>query len=319
MKKVSLAGIFILGFGISLYLLSGQDATVAGSEHKSSESRKLFLGKRENKSIHITKKVALVATDGCELVTLALEDIDFSIPVREWLEILDVTSFDKCHAVEFKDRISSIKNNCFEKINEQECAQQAIFFRSLLRTKGVTDAEDQDLLADLIISEFAGGPPDFHKLVKYSEKLINLNPNQAAYQKLWASSKVIASLTDMKSPTQLAQEISDRVDENVWNDFEMQGLKMAAATGLVPGSVEEYARGYLSENNDTRMREVLGWALWRQNRFVEAVQELRKAIALNPSDQWLKDQLSKVTAKDANLETYQARISLGINLQELYN
>lgn len=315
MKKASLAGILILGFGISLYLLSLQDSPVVESSHP----KKLFLGKRKKKFIPINEKVSLVVTDGCELVSLELEEIDFNVPVREWLEFLEVSTFDKCQTLEFRKQISSIKANCFEKLNEHECVQQAIFFRSLIRTKGVTEAEDQDILADLIISEFADGTPDFHKLVKYSEKLISLDPNQAAYQKLWASSKVIASLTDMDSPTQLAEEISERVDVSIWNDSEMQGLKMAVATGLVPGSVEEYARGYLSENNDTRMREVLGWALWRQNRFGEAVQQLRKAIALNPSDQWLKDQLIKVTAKDANLETYQARISLGINLQDLYN
>ena len=32
-----------------------------------------------------------------------------------------------------------------------------------------------------------------------------------------------------------------------------------------------------------------------------------------------KDQMVKVKSENANIETYQARISLGINLQDLYN
>lgn len=322
MKKVSLAGILVLTFVVSYVFLFKQDDAGVASQSDSlevSRSRKLFLGARKNISSTTTEKSPTIAADGCEVVTLQLEDVDFNIPVKDWVETLELSTFDKCQLPEFKTRIASIKTNCFDKLDEQACAQQAIFFRSLLRTKGVTEAEDQDLLADLIISEFANASPDFHKLEKYSEKLMNLDPNQAAYQKLWASSKVIASLTDKKSPTSLAEELSQRIDEKVWNDSEMQGLKMAVATGLIPDSVEEYARGYLSTKNDTRMHEVLGWALWRQNRYAEAVQELQRAIALNPADKWLKDQLTKVTSKDADLETYQARISLGINLQDLYN
>jgi tetratricopeptide (TPR) repeat protein len=320
MKKVSLAGILVLTFVVSYFVLSKQDEVVVITKPKVaiSNSRKLFLGARKKVDQASTKKLTIVA-DGCEVVTLQLEDIDFNLPVTEWVERLDLNTFDKCQQPEFKDRIASIKTNCFNKLDEQSCAQQAIFFRSLLRTRGVTDADDQDLLADMVISEFADSTPDFHKLENYSEKLMNLDPNQASYQKLWASSKVIANLMDKKSPTALSETLAERIDENVWNSSDMQGLKMAVATGLKPDSVEEYARGFLSKKDDTRMHEVLGWSLWRQNRFAEAVQELERAIALNPTDKWLKEQLNKVTSKDANLETYQARISLGIDLQDLYN
>ena len=319
MKKVSLAGMLVLTFVVYYFVLSKQDEAVFISKPKAiSNSRKLFLGTRKKISQASNKKITILA-DGCEVVTLQLEDIDFNVPVKEWMETLNLNTFEKCQRPEFKDRIASIKNNCFNKLDEQSCTQQAIFFRSLLRTRGVTDAEDQDLLADMVISEFADNTPDFHKLKNYSEKLMNLDPNQAVYQKLWASSKVISNLMDKKSASALSDELAERIDENVWNGSDMQGLKMAVATGLKPDSVEEYARGYLSKNDDTRMHEVLGWSLWRQNRFAEAVQELERAIALNPTDKWLKEQLGKVTSKDANLETYQARISLGIDLQDLYN
>ncbi len=306
----------VLTVAVTFSLLPGQDEVVVQPK---SSTRKLFLGTRKKLALSPVVKYEKVVTNECEAATLQLEEIDFNLPTEEWVERLNVHDFDNCKLPEFKERIASIKANCFEKIEEQTCNQQAIFFRSLLRTRGITEAEDQYLLADLVISEFANNSPDFHKLQTYSEKLMNLDPNQTAYQKLWASSKVVASMGDLKSPSDLAEELAGRVDESVWNDSEMQGLKMAVATDLNPNNVEDYARGYLTKKPDPRMHEALGWALWQQNRQVEAVRELRKAILLNPTDKWLQAQLTKVTSKGANLDTYQARISLGINLQDLYN
>ena len=306
----------VLVVAVTFGLLSGQNEIVVQSK---SSTRKLFLGTRKKLVRTPVVKYEKIVTNECEAATSQLEGIDFNLPTAEWVERLDVQDFDNCKLPEFKDRIASIKANCFEKIDEQTCNQQAIFFRSLLRTRGVTEAEDQDLLADLVISEFADNTPDFHKLETYSEKLMNLDPNQAAYQKLWASSKVVASMDDLKSPSDLAEELAGRVDESIWNDSEMQSLKMAVATDLNPNNVEDYARGYLTKRADPRMHEALGWALWQQNRKAEAIGELRKAITLAPTDKWLKVQLAKAISKSANRDTYQARISLGVNLQDLYN
>ena len=316
MKKKSIAVILVLTV-ITFFWVSSKHGEVSIAQKMS--SRKLFLGLRKKSLPNLPVEEPLKTPDSCDVVNLQLGNIDFNIPVIDWVETLTLSDLEKCARSKFKDRIVSIKMNCFEKIDEHTCTQQAVFLRALLRVRGVTDTEDQDLLADLVISEFAGNTPDFHKLEKYSEKLISIDPNQASYQKLWASSKVIARMEDSKSPNDLAEELAERVDGEVWNDPEMQGLKMAVSTGLLPDNVEEYARGYLTKKSDPRMHEVLGWALWRQNRYAEAVHELQRAIDLNPDDIWLKDQMDKVSSGDANTETYQARISLGINLQDLYN
>jgi tetratricopeptide (TPR) repeat protein len=316
MNIKSIAVILVLTV-ITFFWVSSKDDEVFIAPRTS--SRKLFLGPRKKSLTSLTVGQPLKNPDSCEVVNLQLGNIDFNIPVIDWVERLTLSDLEKCARSEFKDRVVSIKINCFEKLDEQICTQQAVFLRAILRVRGVTDAEDQDLLADLVISEFAGNTPDFHKLEKYSEKLMSIDPNQASYQKLWVSSKVISRMEDSKSPTDLADELAERVDGEVWNDPEMQGLKMAVSTGLLPDNVEEYARGYLTKKSDPRMHEVLGWALWRQNRYAEAVHELQKAIDLSPNDKWLKNQMDKVSSGDANTETYQARISLGINLQDLYN
>ena len=316
MKLKSIAVLLILTL-ITSYWLSFKHDDVSVATKAS--SRNLFLGARKKPLPKLSAEKVIKAPDSCEVVNLQLANIDFNIPVKEWVETLNLSDFEKCTGPEFKDRIVSIKLNCFQKLDKNTCTQQAVFLRALLRVQGVTEAEDQDLLADLVISEFAGNAPDFHKLERYSEKLLNIDPNQGSYQKLWASSKVIARLEDSKSPSDLAEELAERVDEKVWNDSEMQGLKMAVSTGLLPDNVEAYARGYLTKKSDPRMHEVLGWALWRQDRYSEAVQELQRAIDHSPNDKWLKDQMVKVKSGNANIETYQARISLGINLQDLYN
>ncbi|MBA2403910.1 MAG: tetratricopeptide repeat protein [Bdellovibrionales bacterium] len=322
MKKVSLLGLLVLTIIFSFFVLSKQNEAVIVSNPQKinlSSTRKLFLGARKKATAIEASTQTATVSDGCEEVTSQLELVDFNIPADEWLETLQLSVMEKCALPEFKQRIASIKAACFDSLDEAICTQQALFLRSLLRTRGITETEDQDLLADMVISEFADSTPDFHKLETISEKLMNINPDQASYQKLWASSKIISTMYDNKSPAALAEELAEKIDDHVWNDTEMQGLKMAVATGLTPDNVEGYARGFLSQKKDPRMHEVLGWALWRQNRTAEAVQELKRAIALSPDDPWLKDQLGKVLSTDADKESYQARISLGINLQDLYN
>ena len=99
----------------------------------------------------------------------------------------------------------------------------------------------------------------------------------------------------------------------------MQGLKLAVETGLEPGNVEQFAREVLNQNESSKMQEILGWSLWRQSRYEEAEAALKRAIELNPNDPWLKEQLEKIHSENAGDESYQARISLGFNLEDLYN
>lgn len=320
MKKVLLLGLLIAS-SLAGYFYWFQDTAPVSTPQivqKSKEgSRKLFLGAR--KKTPTTNIVKSETRDGCEELTSNLETIDFNSPVSEWVLDFDQAAFGKCQLPEFKDRLSQIQKSCFDKFIDTECSTHAVFLRAQLRTRGIEDGEDQELLADLILTQFANNQPDFKKLTKLSEKLMVLNPDQKAYQKLWASSKVVNKLMSGKSAMEVAEEVSERVNPDLWNDPTMNGIKMAMATGLEPGNVENFARGYLSQKPDAVMHEVLVWALWKQNRQAEAITELQRAIAMKPNDQWLKDQLKKVQGKGANADSYEARITLGVDVRDLYN
>ena len=320
MKKVFLLGLLIVSLITGYFILFNQKASVSKIVPQDSKmsSRKLFLGARKKNPKKIQVNAAVTA-DGCEELTNNLETIDFNAPVTEWVLNFDQAAFSKCQLPVFKERLALIQKYCFDEFLESECSTHAVFLRAQLRTRGVEDGEDQELLADLILNEFAGNKPDFKKLTKISEKLMVLDPDQKAYQKLWASSKVVNKLMDGKSAMDAALDVNERVSPDLWNDPAMNGIKMAMATGLEPGNVEGYARGYLSQKSDAVMHEVLGWALWKQNRKDEAISELERAIAMKPKDPWLKEQLKKVKAKGANANSYEARITLGVDLNDLYN
>lgn len=321
MRKVLLLGLLIASC-VAGYFYFFQDSvpvsTPAITKKSHSSSRKLFLGAR-TKKLPKSNSAASDIQDGCEDLTRNLESMDFNAPVDEWVLNFDKVALKNCQLPLLTERLEMIQKHCFEELDEGLCAMDAVFLRAQLRTRNVEDAEDQELIADLIINEFAHNKPDFDKLNKLSEKMMVLDPDQKAYQKLWASSKVISKLFKGKSPMDVAEEINGRVNPELWNDPALNGIKMAMMTGLEPSNVEDYARGYLTQKPDAVMHEVLGWSLWKQNRRAEAIDQLQQAIKMNPKDTWLKDQLKKVRGKGANAESYQTRIMLGLDMRDLYN
>lgn len=317
MKRIALGSFILLCLGAGLWFYPSDSVTPLKikSSKTPSSSRKVFLGAR---SKTITPSIV---QNSCDELTSRLEDMDFNIPLEDWIMKFSANDFKECVLPEYSDRFQDIQIHCFEKLSEKECLTDAILLRAILRTRGIADSEDRDLMADLILSEFANKTkiPDFEKLEKLSARMLEIDPDQASYQKLWASSKVIAKLSKGKSVTNLETQINERVNPEVWNDPNMKGVKLAMMTGLEPENVEEYARGYLSQKSDSSMHEVLGWSLWRQNRRAEALVELQTAMKLNPNDVWLKQQLIQLNSDSANSESYQARISLGIDVRDLYN
>lgn len=320
MKKVFLLGLLIVSLITGYFILFNQKASVSKIVPQDSKmsSRKLFLGARKNNK-PATNVSSLSIPDGCADLTNNLEEIDFNIPVKEWVLNLDLTLFAKCQRAELQKRLADLKENCLEKFDDDKCSTDAVFLRALLRTTSVEDAEDKELLADLILKEFAGNQPDFDKLKKYADKMMVLDPDQMVYQKLWASSQIISKLMKSKSAMSVAEIINQRVNPELWNDPSMNGVKLAMMTGLEPNNVEEYARGYLSQKSDSSMHEVLGWALWKQNRQAEAIAQLQRAVEMSPKDAWLKEQLRKLKGAGTNADSYQARIMLGFDFRDLYN
>lgn len=318
MKKVSLL-LGILLFTTSVYLfVSGKDGSklLPQSPISTSGSRKIFLGAR-TKSIVTTTDTK--STNGCDTLTSQLEEIDFNQSSEDWRESLEFSALDDCEDEAAQARIADVRAFCFDNFEQDECARHTVFLRAILRTQNIQDSDDRDTLADLILKEFADETPDFKQLVNHSEKLLALEPNQPAFQKLYAASSIISALDGKADLSSLRSSLDQKVDEELWQDPEMQGLKLAVETGLEPGNVEQFAREVLNQNESSKMQEILGWSLWRQNRYEEAEAALKRAIELNPNDPWLKDQLDKIHSKDAGDESYQARISLGFNLEDLYN
>ena len=321
MKKVLLPGLLIVTLIAAYFYWSQKSALVSAptiTKKSQTSSRNLFLGAR-SQNLSKIKTTTSDSHDGCEDLTTNLERMDFNAPVDEWVLNFDKEALKKCQLPLLADRLDLIQMHCFEDFDEGLCATDAIFLRAQLRTRGVEDAEDRELLADLILNEFAHNEPNFNKLNKLAEKMMVLDPDQKAYQKLWASSKVISKLFNGKSPMDVAEEINARVNPELWNDPALNGIKMAMMTGLEPANVEGYARGYLTQKPDAVMHEVLGWSLWKQNRRAEAIDQLQQAIKMSPKDTWLKEQLKKVRSKGANAETYQTRIMLGLDVRDLYN
>lgn len=316
--KILLGSALLLGLGFYFYP-RGQKPRVAQVPKKSApSSRKLFLGSRKTTPPQ-TVFIKSDSLEGCEELTLQLAEVDLTVPVRDWVEAFEKKALVGCDLPEFADEVRLLREHCFEKLTDESCTQQAIFLRAGLRTRGLTDAEDREMLADLILREFKGkSGPDFARLKKFSNKLLELDPSQPAIQKLWVTSAVVDKLMSGKSPTEAAKDISDRLDEKIWLEPEMQGIRLAVATGMKPQGVEDYARGYLSKKEDPLMHEMLGWALWKQNRQAEAIEQLEQAIALSPKDPWLQNQLKVLKEKGSNPDSYQTRISLGINLGDLY-
>ena len=320
MKRVSLLGILVLTAVVSYFFLSKEkDLSYKKSEIlNTAGTKELFLGAR--KSLPAQAQVqGQVVQDNCSDITSQLESIDFTGPIEDWLEIINLDSLNTCKDPSTLEQIATLKKNCFDEFDEKICGQNAVFLRAALRTRNIEDGEDRELLADLILKEFSGKMPDFNKLANFAEKLMDMDPDQKAYQKLWASSKIISKLGPNSSPMDVAEEINNRVGDEFLNDPDMIGLKLAMKTGFNPQSVEEFAREFLSQKDSSTMHEVLGWSLWKQNRINEAIAELNRAIDLNPNDKWLLEQLQKVQSKNANTDSYQARIQLGFDYQDLYN
>lgn len=320
MKKLSLLGMMTLIMGGTLYFLLPVVDKQSDEAHvlrpQVSKAQELFLGSRTQSNSLLSKSLALSSL--CDELTTKLNNIDFNLPVEEWVEQLDAESIAECSDPAFSNRLKALTASCLDELNDQECSFNAVLLRSILRTKGIEDSEDRTQLADLVLREFANGTPNFKKLMKFSEKLMDLDPGQLSFHKLWAMSKVIDAMDRKVSPTKFADEIEKRIHPDVWRDEQMMGLDLALKTGFEPANVENVVREMLGERNDSRLHEILGWSLWKQNRRAEALQQLKAAIKTNPKDVWLKEQYQKVSSGKAGLNDYQARFSLGFNFNDLF-
>lgn len=316
MKKYLL----LLLIPVIFYFLRGKEEQRPSAFHSAQspanneKARQLFLSKRTS------VPADSVTENPCVIAAGKLNDIDFNIPVKEWLAHLDADTFIKCTDPELKDRVTVIRNSCFTgKIVEQECFTNLLMFRSSIRARSIKDPSTREELADMILSEFSKKEPDFKKLKEFSGELLRQDPNDKPVQKVWAMSAVIAG-----DPRKLSPELIDEIYQNIdpgemKTDPELRSLEIIMKTNLKPLSVEEYTRNALKEDQkDLSSREMLGWSLWQQGRREEAIAEV-DAILAQKDDPYLRKIREQLVKPDAKLESYPGRLSLGVKLEDLWD
>lgn len=271
-----------------------------------SENRKLFLGKRK----HISKK-SEITTSNCQQLLTELNDLDFNQMDVDLASL----SLDSCSESE---KINQLKAKCSGK-EKHTCQAELMMFRAYLRTKGVEFSEDKEMIADLILTEFQKKTPDFKKLEKLVGELLNQNPENQTYQKLWAMNKLLANIEQKPIPKNLKEDIYSRLDPELLDDPELTSYRMFLETGLDPIKAEGFARDYLKRNpNRADIHETLGWSLWHQNKRAEAIAQVERAIALNPKDPWLDSLYSRIKSPEAGRESYEGRMNMGIRFEDIY-
>lgn len=292
-----------------LLVLKNRSTSVEVSVKEKSSNKKLFLGKRSKKTVQKT------VSDPCEDLKSRLEEIDLNEAPRD----LNKDLFVGCNDKSLEERKKLVLESCFPKIKE-ECTSHLMFLRSIIRTQGITDSEDKEILADLILLEFSKVTPDFKKLEKLVKKLLRDDPKNPAYQRIWAMSKMIGSGDPRNQREGLREDIFSQIDPEVLNAPDMDGLRIFLETGLDPAKVEELSRSTLSADPHRQgSREILGWALWQQGRREEALSELGIAVARNPQDEWLRKMYQNLQRPGAKKEDYMGRLSLGVKLEDILN
>ena len=284
---------------------------------KTTPVKQLIQGKRTR--IHTDSSAV---SDVCEQVGVQLDDIDFNLPFKDWLEALSLPKLGECENAEYQQRIALIQEKCLIKksVSKDECMTNLVMLRSLIRAKKIKDPTSRDELADMIMAEFSKKDPDFKKLKNFSRELLNKDPGDKPVQKVWAMSAVISGDPKNIDPA-LAEEIYETLDPEQMNtDPELRGLDVILKTGLKPASVEVYSRDILAQNpKDLSSREMLGWSLWQQGRREEAIAQVDAILALNPKDQWLKEMRRRLTDPKASKDSYAGRLNLGIRLEDLWD
>ncbi len=308
---VSVAAVFIL------YQKSHHHLPESEKQIQKARTKELFLGKRQ---AHSVARVEDKVFAGCEELETTLNDLDFRRPPSEWATTLELRELDNCEDPALEQILTGATTACFgKKVNHNQCVQQLMVLRSMLRTRFAVDANDPENVADLIIREFSNKKdPDFKKISQMSEKLLDMNPTNLNFQKLWAMSKLMANVKNV--PDGLADEIYRRLDPDMMEDPDFQAYRMFLETKMDPMLAEDFSRDFVEMYPQrSQAYEMLGWSLWQQGRKDEAREQARLALKFNPQDPWLLKLNKDLNSKNSNRGSYQGRLQIGIQLEDLYN
>lgn len=302
---------------VFLYQKNYNHIPEAEKQTQKAKAKELFLGKRK---VHSPPVVEDKVFAGCEELESTLNDLDFQRPPSEWVTTLELKELDQCEDPSLESKLTDATKACFgQKVTHKECVQHLMFLRSMLRTRFAVDANNPENAADIIIREFADPKnPNFKKISEMSEKLLDIDPSNLTFQRLWAMSKLMANIKDL--PDGLSDDIYRRLDPELINDPEFQTYRMYLETKLDPLKAEDFSRDYVEQYPQrSQAYEMLGWSLWQQGRREEAREQARLALKLNPNDPWLKKLNKDLVSKKVDRGTYQGRLQIGIQLEDLFN
>jgi Tfp pilus assembly protein PilF len=99
------------------------------------------------------------------------------------------------------------------------------------------------------------------------------------------------------------------------NDPNLADTEAAIHThGFDPAKTVEYASGMVQKNpRDDRAFFLLAYGQWKGNDRNNAVQNLKKAIALNPNRQDYKDVMAAITQPNATADAFKGSMSIAVS------
>ena len=234
---------------------------------------------------------------------------------------------------EFLKKCKPADQNLSEKISE-ECGSAIFLLRAAvtrlaLKDKSISEITDMSQLTDLVFSELSGAfngsqAPDFLKMKAVSERMLALDPDLYAAQKINVMANLMEGFMSPKgSPESAAAWVNTEASLKKAlatnpTDETLQDAQIAMQTkGLDPVLTKELSQTMTEQNpNDDRAWYLLAFAEWKQGNHPGSIANLNHAISLAPQNQDYQNTLEAVSKPGANAEAFQGTLRIGISNED---
>ena len=231
---------------------------------------------------------------------------------------------------DYLKKCSPKDQNLSEKISE-ECGSAVFMIRAAvtrlaLQDKPLKEITDMAQLADLVFSEFAGifnksdQTPDFARMRDISDRMMELNPNLFAAQKVSAISNLMEGFmaekgSDNSASWDRAEKVIAKALESHPDDETIQDAKIAADTkGFDPALTQELSQKMTNEDPENdRGWYLMSYAEWKQGDHGNSIINLKHAIALAPDNDDYQNILHEISKPHANADSFKGAFKVGIS------
>ncbi len=268
-----------------------------------------------------TSATPIIETKSCSELGNVLNEIDFDDSLDKILDSISKEQVEGCKHEAFISRVSSIVEACFGPERLSHCNTELMFLRALMRAPFLEEPYNQAAIADLLMVEYskASKERDQRKLADLTKRLLEKDPRNRKFQKLWAVVAYDSQVKLHKFPKKgLKKEIYETLDPAAWKKLELfrwhveSGNNQEKFQAIVRNSISHYP-GYAASH------EALGWSLWQQNKREEALEQLMVASSLWNKTSYYPDLIKKLNSPDAKLEDFPAYVNIGVEWKDLYN